>query len=164
MVTLSEQVTDGNRHSALAVELARLRAENARLLRLLNLTRQEATPPGPWQSGLFEAPPGLVHADSPPQAKVALFGALYGRSSPSRRVTTSAYCSAAADRTSRPARATAIQAARTRLDELNTVTRPMAGSPGGTPPTDLVPRQLAGGLVEPGAADATMLRAEVAVT
>ena len=102
MVTLSEQVTDGNRHSALAVELARLRAENARLLRLLNLTWQEAIPPGPWQSGLFEAPPGLVHADSPPQAKVALFGAPYGRSSPSRRVTTSAYCSAAADRTSLP--------------------------------------------------------------
>jgi len=55
-----------------------LRAENARLLRLLNLTRQEAAPPGPWQSGLFEAPPGLVHADSPPEAKVALFGALFG--------------------------------------------------------------------------------------
>lgn len=59
------------------MELARLRAENARLLRLLNLTRQEAAPPGPWQSGLFEAPPGLVHADSPPEAKVALFGALF---------------------------------------------------------------------------------------
>ena len=77
MVTVSEQVTDDNGHSALAVELARLRAENARLLRLLNLTRQEAAPPGPWQSGLFEAPPGLVHADSPPEAKVALFGALF---------------------------------------------------------------------------------------
>jgi superfamily II DNA or RNA helicase len=77
VVTVSEQVTDGDGHSALAVELARLRAENARLLRLLNLTRQEAAPPGPWQSGLFEAPPGLVHADSPPEAKVALFGALF---------------------------------------------------------------------------------------
>ena len=77
VVTVSEQVTDDNGHSALAVELARLRAENARLLRLLNLTRQEAAPPGPWQSGLFEAPPGLVHADSPPEAKVALFGALF---------------------------------------------------------------------------------------
>jgi hypothetical protein len=76
VVTVSEQVTD-NGHSALAVELSRLRAENARLLRLLNLTRQEAAPPGPWQSGLFEAPPGLVHADSPPEAKVALFGALF---------------------------------------------------------------------------------------
>ena len=77
MVTVSEQVTDGNGHSPLAVELARLRAENAQLLRLLNLTRQEAAPPGPRQSGLFEAPPGLVHADSPPEAKVALFGALF---------------------------------------------------------------------------------------
>jgi hypothetical protein len=76
VVTVSEQVTD-NGHSALAVELSRLRAENARLLRLLNLTRQEAAPPGPWQSGLFEAPPGLVHADSAPEAKVALFGALF---------------------------------------------------------------------------------------
>jgi hypothetical protein len=71
VVTVSEQVTDGNAHSALAVELARLRAENARLRRLLKLTQQEAAPPGPWQSGLFEAPPGLVHADSLPEAKVA---------------------------------------------------------------------------------------------
>jgi superfamily II DNA or RNA helicase len=77
VVTVSEQVTDGNAHSALAVELARLWAENARLRRLLKLTQQEAAPPGPWQSGLFEAPPGLVHADSPPEAKVALFGALF---------------------------------------------------------------------------------------
>jgi len=77
VVTVSEQVTDGNGHSVLAVELARLRAENARLLRLLNLPRQEAAPPGPWQSGLFEAPPGLVHAGSPPEVKVALFGALF---------------------------------------------------------------------------------------
>jgi hypothetical protein len=77
VVTVSEQVTDGDGHSALAVELARLRAENARLLRLLNLTPQEAAPPGPWQSGLFEARPMLVHADSPPEAKVALFGALF---------------------------------------------------------------------------------------
>ena len=74
-VTVSEQVADGNGHSALAVELARLRADNARLLRLLNLTRQEAALPGPWQSGLFDASPGLVHADSPPEAKVALFRA-----------------------------------------------------------------------------------------
>ena len=77
VVTVSGQVTDDKGHSALAVELARLRAENARLLRLLNLTRQEAAAPGPWQSGLFEAPPGLVHADSPPEVKVALFGALF---------------------------------------------------------------------------------------
>jgi len=58
-------------------ELARLRVENARLLRLLKLSRREAAAPGPAQSGLFEAPPGLVHAGSPPEAKVALFGALF---------------------------------------------------------------------------------------
>ena len=77
MVAVSEQVADGNGVSALALEVARLRAENARLLRLLKLTRREAAPPGPWQSGLFKAPPGLVHAGSPPEVKVALFGALF---------------------------------------------------------------------------------------
>jgi hypothetical protein len=60
-----------------ARELAELRAENARLLRLLKLTRTEAAPPGPAQSGLFDAPPGPVHAGSPVEAKVALFGALF---------------------------------------------------------------------------------------
>ncbi len=74
---MSERLADGNGHSAVAVELEQLRAENARLLRLLKLTRREAAPPGPAQSGLFEAPPGLVHAGSPPEAKVALFGALF---------------------------------------------------------------------------------------
>jgi hypothetical protein len=60
-----------------ARELAELRAENARLRRLLKLTRAEAAPPGPAQAGIFEAPPGTVHAGSPPDAKVALFGALF---------------------------------------------------------------------------------------
>lgn len=77
VVTVSERLADGSGHSAVAVELERLRAENARLLRLLKLTRWEAAPPGPAQSGLFEAPPGLVHAGSPPEVKVALFGALF---------------------------------------------------------------------------------------
>jgi hypothetical protein len=63
--------------TAVEEELARLRAENARLLRLLKLTRREAAPPRPGQSGLFDAPPGLVHTGSPPEAKVALFGALF---------------------------------------------------------------------------------------
>src|SRR6266581_8796903 len=58
-------------------ELAELRAENARLLRLLELTPREAAPPGPAQAGFFEAPPGPVHAGSPAEAKVALFGALF---------------------------------------------------------------------------------------
>ena len=74
---LSERLADGNGHSAVAVELEQLRAENARLLRLLKLSRREAAPPGPAQLGLFEAPPGLVHAGSPPEVKVALFAALF---------------------------------------------------------------------------------------
>ena len=63
--------------AALTAELASLRAENARLLRLLKLTRREAAPPGPAQGGFFEAPPGAVHAGSPPEVKVAFFGALF---------------------------------------------------------------------------------------
>jgi superfamily II DNA or RNA helicase len=63
--------------AALTAELASLRAENARLLRLLKLTRREAAPPGPAQAGFFEAPPGAVHAGSPPEMKVAFFGALF---------------------------------------------------------------------------------------
>ena len=72
VVTLSEQ-------SPTATEIPRspwngaLRAKNARPPRSLNLTRQEETPPRPWQPGLSEAPPGLGHAHAPPQAKVALF-------------------------------------------------------------------------------------------
>ena len=60
-----------------AAELARLQAENARLLRLLKLAPGEAAPPAPAQAGFFEAPPGPVHADSPPEQKVAFFGALF---------------------------------------------------------------------------------------
>ena len=62
---------------AVEAELARLRAENARLLRLLRLTPQQAAPPGPAQAAYFEAPPGLVHDGSSPEAKVAFFGALF---------------------------------------------------------------------------------------
>ena len=63
--------------AAVTAELARLRAENERLLRLLKLSPQQAAPPGPAQAGYFEAPPGLVHDGSPPEAKVAFFGALF---------------------------------------------------------------------------------------
>ena len=63
--------------AALTAELTSLRAENGRLLRLLKLTRREATPPGPAQAGFFDAPPGLVHAGSLPEAKVAFFGAMF---------------------------------------------------------------------------------------
>lgn len=62
---------------AVAAELRRLRAENVRLLRLLELTSREAAPPGPAQAGFFEAPPGPVHANSGAEEKVAFFGALF---------------------------------------------------------------------------------------
>jgi superfamily II DNA or RNA helicase len=62
---------------AITAELVRLRAENARLLRLLKLSPQEAAAPGPAQAGYFEAPPGPVHDGSSPDAKVAFFGALF---------------------------------------------------------------------------------------
>ncbi len=58
-------------------ELARLRAENARLLRLLKMTPEQAAPSAPGQAGFFEAPPGLVDDGSPPEVKVAFFGALF---------------------------------------------------------------------------------------
>lgn len=57
--------------------MARLRAENARLLRLLKMTPEQAAAPGPGQAGFFEAPPGLVDDGSPPEVKVAFFGALF---------------------------------------------------------------------------------------
>jgi hypothetical protein len=69
--------TGESESAGLAAELEVLRAENARLLRLLRLTRAEAAPPPPGQAGFFEAPPGPVHAGSPAQQKVALFGALF---------------------------------------------------------------------------------------
>jgi hypothetical protein len=63
--------------ASVALELAWLRAENARLMRLLKLTPGEAVPPGPGQAGFFDAPPGLVHSGSPPQMKVGLFRTLF---------------------------------------------------------------------------------------
>jgi superfamily II DNA or RNA helicase len=67
----------GGTESGLLAELARLRVENARLLRLLELTPRQAAPPGPAQTGFFESQPGPVHAGSPPGAKVAFFSALF---------------------------------------------------------------------------------------
>jgi len=63
--------------AALRAQVARLREENARLLGLLKLSPTESTRPGPMQTGLFEAPPGPVHAGSAPAVKVAFFGALF---------------------------------------------------------------------------------------
>ncbi len=61
-----------------AAELERLRAENARLLRLLKLSPRDAAPPPPAQAAYFEARPGPVHDGSPSAMKVAFFGALFG--------------------------------------------------------------------------------------
>lgn len=74
---MSGSDTDRADLAALTAELMSLRAENARLLRLLKLTQREAAPPGPVQAGFFDAPPGPVHAGSPPKVKVAFFGALF---------------------------------------------------------------------------------------
>jgi len=63
--------------AALGEELARLRKENARLLKMLDLSPRQAAPPGPAQAGFFEAPPGPVHQDSPNDAKVAFFRTLF---------------------------------------------------------------------------------------
>ncbi|CCG03593.1 TOTE conflict system archaeo-eukaryotic primase domain-containing protein [Blastococcus saxobsidens] len=62
---------------ALREEVARLRTENARLLRLLELTPRQARPPGPVQTGVFDGEPGLVDAGSPAAAKVAFFANLF---------------------------------------------------------------------------------------
>jgi hypothetical protein len=61
--------------SALPDELARLRAENARLLRLLELTPEQARRPGPVQIGVFDGEASPLHAGSPAAAKVAFFAA-----------------------------------------------------------------------------------------
>ena len=58
-------------------ELARLRAENTRLLNLLQMTPQQAAVPRPAQAAYFEAPPGMVHNQSPLEEKVAFFRALF---------------------------------------------------------------------------------------
>jgi superfamily II DNA or RNA helicase len=54
-----------------------LRAENSRLLRLLELTPEQARPSLPGQTAIFESAPGGVNAGSPPAAKVAFYAALF---------------------------------------------------------------------------------------
>lgn len=68
---------DGRGPRAVVAEVARLRAENARLLRLLQLTPKQVALPRPGQAGFFDAPPGPVHGGSTPEEKVAFFGALF---------------------------------------------------------------------------------------
>jgi len=61
----------------LTLELARLRAENARLLRLLELTPAQARPPAATQTGLFLDRPGPVSAASSERDKIRFFRALF---------------------------------------------------------------------------------------
>jgi superfamily II DNA or RNA helicase len=70
-VGLAEEV------ASLRALTARLQAENARLLRLLELTPQQAAPPGPVQTGFFDARPGPIDQHSPLEVKVEFFGALF---------------------------------------------------------------------------------------
>lgn len=63
--------------AGLRAEVVRLREENARLLRVLELTPEQARAPGPAQTAIFEAHDGPVHAGSSPAAKVAFFASLF---------------------------------------------------------------------------------------
>ena len=58
-------------------QIARLLSENARLLRLLELTPVQARPPGPTQTGIFDGPPAMVDASSSPLAKIAFFASMF---------------------------------------------------------------------------------------
>jgi len=71
MTALAEEV------ASLRALTARLTADNARLLRLLELTPKQASRPGPAQTGFFESAPGPVDRESPPEVKVDYFGALF---------------------------------------------------------------------------------------
>jgi hypothetical protein len=61
----------------LRAQVSRLEAENAWLVRLLELSPRDRERAGPAQTGVFEAPPGLVNAGSPLSQKVAFFAALF---------------------------------------------------------------------------------------
>jgi superfamily II DNA or RNA helicase len=63
--------------SELLRELTELRSENARLKKLLRLTDHEAAPARGTQAAWFDRRPGPVDAQSPPDAKVAFYAALF---------------------------------------------------------------------------------------
>ena len=63
--------------AALHDQVRQLQAENGRLLRLLEMTPQQARPPSPAQAGFFDTAPGAVHAGSTPAQKVGFFRALF---------------------------------------------------------------------------------------
>ena len=58
-------------------QVLQLREENARLLRLLELTPQEARLPDPTQTAIFDVAPGAVHAGSSSATKVRFFRTLF---------------------------------------------------------------------------------------
>jgi len=62
---------------ALRRQVLHLRMENARLLRLLELTPQEARLPNPAQTAIFDVDPGSIHAGSSPTTKVRLYRTLF---------------------------------------------------------------------------------------
>ena len=66
-----------DRAAELERELARLRAENVRLLRLLEMTPQQARPPEATQTGMFLERPGPVTASSSAGDKVRFFRTLF---------------------------------------------------------------------------------------
>ncbi|WP_200834698.1 DEAD/DEAH box helicase [Amycolatopsis alkalitolerans] len=74
---MSDSEPLGEELAALRAQVARLRVENARLVRLLDMRPGDRVPPGPTQTGMFDAKSGPVHAGSSPAAKVAFFGTLF---------------------------------------------------------------------------------------
>lgn len=64
--------------AAMRTQVAVLNSENARLLRLLELTPQQARFPGAVQTGIFDVSPGSVHAGSSAATKVSFFSTLFG--------------------------------------------------------------------------------------
>jgi hypothetical protein len=71
MTTLAEEV------ASLRALATQLKADNTRLLRLLELTPKQASRPSPAQTGFFDAAPGPVDRESPPETKADFFGALF---------------------------------------------------------------------------------------
>jgi superfamily II DNA or RNA helicase len=71
------EVSESAVPTAVVAELARLRAENARLLRLLELSPEQAATPVPAQGGLALTAPGPVTARSSAAAKVRFFCGLF---------------------------------------------------------------------------------------
>jgi superfamily II DNA or RNA helicase len=67
----------GSDQETLLAELARLRAENARLHRLMKLSPEQAGPPGPAQLAIYDQSPGQIAMTSPPHEKVAFFRSLF---------------------------------------------------------------------------------------